>query len=625
MDRHCSRQSPYRPSAGQVYLDYLRLDGQDDCIDERCRAHDLSVRPLSLSELEEHYKRYACLQKFANDRWAKIEHIRGVEKRAFTALHQCKFTPAKANHGKDDTHRQLSGRILQQPHARPRPRPLDLPNEGHMEQQSLGARREQRGYSEFEIADQKRRVARMGLGGQQCHGKGATPHTTHPIPLPVPTNRRFPRTSNPKEESAQQMQEQSKAQEQQSETPACGPWVQERTNEVLLKNRTRQEAGQRKLAQQKHEQQKVQLPPAKPGNLYPGTSRISGILPPIRIAHDNMEQNIMSELALSVHLKSKMASQEAYRKYKEEKEQRKEEKQRKAALSAPGSEATRTESVKQFLASVNKALEQEVEAAEVEAAETKGVEKESLRTQSQQRHKCPEDAYEACLKYGESLCYKYGKGYPIPRQFDGINCSPSVDFASVQALTASLDHSIGADKSARHTGISQMEASLYSSRTSSLRAAVEAIDKTTGDLLESPKTASGQDEPPLLEPAAASILRKGYKCVVNVASLSLVTHKDLSVEVPRQDVSLLPIPQPEQTDRGSELRENEESVEDAAKTALLRDVDIPLDWEEVDDSLGGDGWIVVEQDFVDNVLTGSSSSSDVEWASDVASEGSFDS
>lgn len=85
-----------------------------------------------------------------------------------------------------------------------------------------------------------------------------------------------------------------------------------------------------------------------------------------------------------------------------------------------------------------------------------------------------------------------------------------------------------------------------------------------------------------------------------------------------------PIPPGEQTDTSSESREDKANVEDAVEAAPLADVDIQLEWEEMDDSLGNEGWSDVEQDFVDSMWTGSSSSSDVEWASDVASEGAFD-
>ncbi|KAF6226199.1 hypothetical protein HO133_009065 [Letharia lupina] len=606
MDRHCSHQSPYQPSAGQVYLDYSRLDRGDDCTDERLRALELSVRHLSASELEEHRKRKACFQKEANDQWVKIEEMHMVEQRAFAALHQCKFPPAKANNGKDNTHRQLSGVVRQHSQPNSRPCPLNFANEEHEQQQSPRTRHDQRGYLEFEIADQKRRLARMGLGGQQSDGECSISQAALPLRMIDPKSHLSPRTCAPKGKHAQQMQEQSKAQEQQSETPPSGSWVHERISHILLDAQARHDAGQRNLAQQKREEQKVQLPAAEPGNLHPGPSRMSGIQPPVHTVHqDDVEQNVMSELALSVHLRSKMASQEAYRKYKEEKDRKKEEEERKAAVSVPRSEATRTGSVKQILASVKNPLEQKVEAAMVEAAKTEILQNEGLRDQSQQSQKGSEKAYETAIKYGESFWYKYDKSYPIPRQ--------------------SNDHPTSADESARHSRISQREVPLYSSRTNDLRAAIEAIDKTSGDLLESPKRASGQNEPPLLfEPSTASISRNREKCIVNAADLSLLTLKYPSFKEFRQPVSPWPIPPGEQTDTSSESREDKANVEDAVEAAPLADVDIQLEWEEMDDSLGNEGWSDVEQDFVDSMWTGSSSSSDVEWASDVASEGAFD-
>lgn len=630
MDRHCSRQSPYQPSADQVYLDYLRLERRDDGIDERFRALDLSSRPLSAFELEEHHKRKACLKEDANDRWSQIERMHTVEKRAFTALHRCKFPPAKTNNGKENTYRQPPGGVLRHSQPKPRPRPLDLANEDYGQRQSLGTRRSERGYLGFEIADQKRRLARMGLGGRQSHGESAIPQKTLPLPILEPTDHLiFSRTGAPKVGPVQQMQSTSKVQEMQKETLACGQLVQEHTSDVLLEVQASQEAGQRKLAQQKREQQKVQLPTAKLGNLYPGPTRIPGILPPIRIVHDDddMDQSIMSELALSVHLRSKMASQEAYRKYKEEKERKNgkdEHERRKAASSVPRSENTRTEYFKYLLASTNKALEQKVEVAKVGAAKT---ENETLRAQSQQPYKGPEDAYEASLRRGRLFWDKYDKSYPIPRQSDGTHCShslDSLDSASVEPLIASPDHPIGADEVVRHTGISPREVPLDLSRINDLRAAVEAIDKISGNLLESPKTSSGHEESPLPEPSTVSILRNREECAIKLASLSPVIYEDPSGKVPRQAVSPLPIAQAEHDDTSAETREDEASIEDGVEVAPLEDIDIRLSWEEVDDSLGDDGWSDVEQDLADNEWTASSSSSDVEWASDIASEGAFD-
>ena len=631
MDRHYSRQSPYQPSAGQVYLDYLHLNGQDNSIDERVRAHELSARPLSLSELEEHHKRHASLQKYANDQWAKVQHDRAAENGPLTALRQRTIPPAKTNSGKNCTQRQQSGGAQHSP-VRPRSRPLDLPSQDNREQQILGTRREQRGYTEFEFSDQERRMARMGLGGEKCYGKGATPHTTPALPEPVPTSHRSLRICVPEEKCTQQMQEQSKAQVQYSENPNCYPWVHERTKDALLKTRAREEAGRRKSAQKSEQEmvQKVQLPAAKPGSLYPGPSRISGTLPPL---HANMEHALISEIESSVYLKSKLASQEAYLKYKEE--ERNLEEKRKSALSVPGSVsvATRTESVKRLLANVNKPLEQEGEAVGVEVAETRGVLNEAFRVQSRQPHKRPDDAFEAVGRYGERFWYDYD---------NGIRRSPSLGIASVQPSEASPDHPTAAtlaDRSAPHTGTIQREIS-PSSEMSNVRLAVEAIDKTNGDLLGSPKTESGQGKPPLFDLKPLSIKRYGTKIVVHIARVSLPTLENRSFEVSRQGVSPLPVPRAEQRDMSSESRVAAKAI-DAVDMVLVVDnaelrgaaeraedvVEnaIQSGWERIDDSLEDDEWSVVEQDSVGDVSTGSSSSSDMEWASEFESEGASDS
>ena len=97
-----------------------------------------------------------------------------------------------------------------------------------------------------------------------------------------------------------------------------------------------------------------------------------------------------------------------------------------------------------------------------------------------------------------------------------------------------------------------------------------------------------------------------------------------------QDVSPPPIPQAGQTDMSNGLSEPEERIEDALEAASLG-VDIQMEWEEVDGSLGvdgsleDDGWSDVEQDFGgDEMLTRGLILTDAEWASDVASEDEFE-
>ena len=403
------------------------MEGRAACTDERFRALELSVRPLSAAELEEHHKRETCLKQDANYRWAKVEKVRALEARAFTALPQCRAAPAKANSGTDNFRRQLSKRVLQYPQPKHRPPPLDLAQSHYRQQQRLGTSYEQRGYLEYETADQNRRVARMGLGRQKSHEQLAVPQTALPIPVTELTNHPFPQNYAPKENLAQQTQEQSKAQRQQPKTPTCGQWARERTNDLLLKTRCRQEAEQRKVAQEKckhqnREQQKFQLPAAKPGNLYPGPTRIAGVAPTIRTVHNNnMNQSKTSEPELSVQLESRMASQEEYRKHQEENERRKEDEGYEAASSVPRLGTSRTEFVKQLLASVNKAMDHKYVAAEIEAIHTDGEKHKEVRAQSQQSL---ENAPKAGLEGEERFWYKSDKNEAPPGQSYGIDCPP---------------------------------------------------------------------------------------------------------------------------------------------------------------------------------------------------------
>ncbi|KAM0804365.1 hypothetical protein BDR22DRAFT_596102 [Usnea florida] len=622
MDHHYSRQSPYQPSAGQVYLDYLHLNGQDSSVDERVRAHELSVRPLSLYELEEHHKRHASLQRYANDH---LKLVRATENGPITALRQHKILPAKTNNGKNCTQPERSSGVPNAT-ARPRSRPLHIPSQNYREQQILDTTREHRGHTEFEISDQERRVARMGLGTQKCYGKGAKPHTTPALPEPVPTSHRCLQVRVPERKPIQQIQEQPKAQVQYSKSPGCCSLVQERTNDTLLKSQAREEAGRQQSSRECEQEmvQKVQLPAAKPGSLYPGPSRISDTLHPL---HAKMEQAILSEIGNSAYQKSKRASREAYFQYKEE--ERELEEKRKGALSAPGSVsvATRTESVKRLLANVNKPLEQEVGAVGVEVADTRGVQNEAFQVQSQEPHKRPVDAFEAADSHGDRIWYNYNSGTPRSR---------NLGFASEQQLKASPDHPTAAtvaDRSAPQTRTIQREAST-SSELSGVGATVDAINKTDGDLLGSHKTAPGPSKPPEASLKPLSIKRYGNRVVVHLARVSLGTLGKRSLDVSRQDVSPLPVPQ--QRDMSSEVRMAPEAI-DALKLVLVVDSTesrgatenmedtvedaIESGWERIDGCLGDDEWSVVEQDSVIEVSNESPSSSDMEWAFDVDSEG----
>ena len=619
MDRHCSRHSIYQTSAGQEHLDLLPWKALNDFSDEHVRALEPSIWHLSTSELEEYHKRGGCRKQDANDRWH-----RGTEnQRARTSeTRPSAFPQAK--------HRQLYGRSVGHVRSKSRPCPLDLTS-GHLwQQQSLGPRR---------VADQKRRAARTEFDGPKADGEGVMPQTIPPPRIPEPKTHLCSLNCSPKDRSVQQSQRQSKAQEQQSQTPACDQRGCERTNAVSLKAGAKQDAGQwnvtqhslenQELAQQRREQltsehqkleqQKVQLPTAKPGNLYPGPTRIPDTKPPFRLVHANsMEQSIKSELALSVR-KPKIACQEAYCKYRGWEGM--EEEERKAYFSIPKREVTRTKSVKQLLASVNKVLEKKLEAAEIEVATTNTAECKAFLDQSPEPSKNPEDTYKASPKRGESFWHKYDRNYPISRQSHGIYCPPSLDHAAAQALIARSDCPVGAKSLARDDGYSKREVPLVSSRTSELQAAVEAIDKTSGELLKSPNAISDQQDSPFLQPSAISVSQNREEN----AGLSRALYEYLSLKkANRQNMAPPSTPQTEPTDTSSTLGNHEGGHEDAVEAALRGEVEMQSEWEEVDDSLGDEGWINVEPDSENVLETGSLSSSDVEWASDVASEGGFE-
>lgn len=568
------------------------MNGQEEGINDCFRALEFRSGPLSASELEEYY-RHKALAREANGRWARCEQVRPVRNRAFTLPNQCSIPVAKVDYGKNSTHGQRPGGIIQHSQPKPGPHPVNPAVDGHEEQRSLRTRREQREFLEFQTAEWKRRVARVELDAQKYHRESPASYTTLPPLEPDPTDHLFSPAYVPIVRPAKQTHEQSKAEKRQKETPVCGHWVPQGTNDVLLNARAMQEAGRGKPTQQTHEQGKVQLPAARPGSLYPRPSRMSG---PVRITHDiDLDRSIMSDLALSVHLKSKMACQEAYRRCKEERERKKEEEQRKASLSGGTSEATRTESVKQLLASVKKVLEPKVEAGEADAD---GLDNEALRAQPQLPHGDLRDASEDARKRGESFWHEYARSYPTPRQPDGIHCSTSHDSASVQPMAASPD----ADEEARHT---RNEVPLDASRTSDYRAAIEAIDKVSGDRLGSPETASGRDDPLSIEPPTASLLRTIEKCVAKVGRASRVVRKDPPAATSAENnTAAPPVSQTGESDMsaasrgGEEENEREGAVETAGTAEALGDLDIDMEWQDVGSAFADeDAWSDVERDF----------------------------
>ena len=589
MDRYCSHQTSYQPAAGPPYLDYLGLNGQDKAVKGCFRVSDLNSRPLTPSEVEEYHRRQARRSQEANSRWARPEQVPTRMNGAFTASYQGTIPVVKLGNGHENIHRQLPGEMNQHLQRKPASNPLNLAVEDYGQRQNLGTRRERREYLRCESAEEARRLERMGISAQQYYNERAMAQRALALPMPPePSKCLLP--------------------------------------PPLLNDRVRQEVEQRKLAQQrrdemKREQEKVQLPAAKPGNSYPRPSRISG---PVRTVHDDdMERRITSNLTFSMQLKSSEAHREAYRMYHERKARKKEEERRKAAVSVPTPEPTRTESVKQLLSSVKKALEQKVEAAELEAADTECLESGALRAQSQQLQQDQNDAKQAARQCGESFWYEYSANYPTAGcSSTTTQWSQNSDSAPTQPLMAKPGHLKGEDDLADRIRIRPRRSRLeYPQEKIDYRPATEAIDKVPGDLLENPRAVSGQDDPSSLEPSVSSTSRSKGKCAADNPPVPLASSKDSSVNMSKNHASSLPIPQEKETNMCPEVRADGKIVENARGTVPLGDLDVESEWEEVDDDLGDEGWSDVEEDVEDDARR---ESSDVEWASDVGSENAFD-
>ena len=474
----------------------------------------------------------------------------------------------------------------------------------------------------------------MGLSGQQYHSERPISQTALSLPIPPVPSSCFspetepnyylsPPTSVPNKKPVQQVQGRPpKAQKQQNQIPDSGNWERTVTNDALL-NARRED--------QKREQDKVQLPAAKPGSLYPRPSRIPG--PLCIVSEDGKERNVFSDLRLSMHRHPNMAYREVYRRYTEEKERKKEEEQRKAALSVSAPEATRTESVKQLLTSVNKSLEHKVEAAELKAA---GTESEASRSQSpQQQYQGPEQASQAARSSVESFWHEYTASYPMARQSNSTHSTQIFDSTSPPPPATSPDPSKDADASTRRVGFSPRRKSVDSSLEKDYCAATEAIDKVPGDLLESPTTVSAQDESSSSSSVGPSVVsttlrneenRCTAKGSTTVPLVNVNHNAPSSISVSeKRGASPPPIPQPGQTTGLStaELRRHDDrNVENPLGAEPLGgDVDIQLEWEEVvgdDDSLDGDeSWSVVGREVggYNDARRGSLSSEDVdgEW------------
>ena len=386
--------------------------------------------------------------------------------------------------------------------------------------------------------------------------------------------------------------------------------------QALPNARDRQEVEQRKLAQQrrdeqKHEQEKAQLPAAIPGNLYPRPSRMSG---PVRTVHgDDMKRRTMSNRTFSTHLKS--CERPGYRKYLADSARFQEDQQRKAAMSVPTPEPTRTEPVKQLLSSVNKALEQKVEAAELQAADTVFPQSEAPRVQSQQLQQDQKDANQAAHECGESFWGEYSANHPTAGCSSVTTpLSQKAGSASAQPPIAELGLLKGEVDLADHIrACLRRSQSEHSQKMSDCRLATGAIDKVSGNTLQSPSTASGQGEPSSLGPPVISTSGNGEKPV------PLATFTVSSAKMSKKHASPLAIPQAKETNIGPELRADDQKVDNARGTVLLRDLDIELEWEEVDDESEDEGWSDIGED--DDARR---ESLDLEWAFDGGAEGAFD-
>ena len=326
---------------------------------------------------------------------------------------------------------------------------------------------------------------------------------------------------------------------------------------------------------------------------------------------EQQELRTMSNMASSMHLQS-----EAFRRHYDDKARKKEEERRKAAVSVPTPVPTRTTSVMQLLSSVNKALEQKVETAELEAAdELSSSESEALRAQSQQLQQDQSDANQAANQCGESFWCKYSANHPR------VGCSSMTPPSSQKADSASAQPPIaepgcsegclegGEDLADRIRVCLKRSSAEEFLQMSACRPATETIKQGPGELLESPRTALGQNDPSSPEaPAVVSTARDGAKSSVDdlqVSQVSLANPRDSSAEMPEYQVFLVPDPPANEISIGLEVGAGEgDVVEKGGETAgPFGDVDLESEWEQVDDGdddFGGDeGWSDVEGEVGD--------------------------
>ena len=502
-------------------------------------------------ESEEYCRRQAHCTQEENSRWWP-EQVPTKTNGAFLAPHQGTIPVVKVGNGHDNIYQKLllenKKRLLMG-----RPDSLNLPVEGYGQRQSLGTRPERREYLRYESAEEPRRLQEMGVGAQPYYNQVLRQRL---LSLSVPSqlkNYLLP--------------------------------------QVFPDARDQQEVEQRKLAQQrrheqKHEQEKPMLPAANPGNLYPRPSRMSG---PVRTVHDDdMERRTMSNRTFSTHLHPSELLY--YRLYPERLKKD-------------------HESVKQLLSSVNKALEQKVEAAELQAADTEFLQSEAPRVQSQQLQQDQNDANQAAREFGESFWGEYSANHPtagcssVPTPLSQEAASPSArpPIADPGFWKGEVDL---ADRIRDCLGRSQSE---HSQKMSDCRPATGAIDMVPGDLLQSPSTTSGQLEPSALRPPPVVSTSPNSEKPVPFATLPLS-----SAIMSKEHASSQPISQAKETNIGPELRADDQKAEKARGAVLLGDLDTELEWEEMDDESEDEEWTDVDDARRESL--------DVEWAS----EGAFD-
>ena len=633
MDRYCSLHLPYQSAPGQAIVSYLPLNEQDRREKEwqqqsfgassELSSQHMNSRGFAPLVSGEYYCRPQDQHAQKGSRWMQPYRVPTLIGNAFTNPHLAVMPAVKAQNGHGNIYQQLPGdpamipavkvenghgklgdpamipavevenghgKIHQQlpgdgkPHSQPQPKPNPpyLAVEDHEQRQSQGTKRERREYPYYSPAEESRGFKPMGLI----------------------------REKGDEEEKAWR-----KFQAQMHSGP--GAYFSPQAEDARIRQMIEQQKlARKKCEEQKREQEKAQLPAAKLVNSCPEPSRPSG---PIRAVHDdNMERRTMSNPTSSTHLQS-----EAFRRYLDDKARKKEDERRKAAVSAPTPVPARTESVKQLLSNVNKALEQKVEAAELEAVDEACSKSEALQAQSQQlQQQHQSDANQAAHQCGKSFWREYTVNFPR------VGCS------SVTAPSPQKANSPSAQPPIAEPGCLEGEEDLadrirFCLRRSSAEESLQmnnrraATDKAYCDLVERAMNASGPDEPsspefsPVVSTSPDGATSPADGPQVSLASPTKVLSDDVSED---QVSSSLPTPpQASEISIGLEVRVGEGDVENVGETAgPFGDVDLESEWEAVDgdDDLGGDeGWCDVEGDVRDE-YDARRETCDLEWASD---------